>query len=186
MNNNYGLTYGINGHHIGLIIPEVLLQVNYDQNKNIFTLNQNGIDLKGNLYPLISFQDLDKTIKKILEMIKSKKTAEIGTEAKSAFSQEYNNLVKNLNAICPKYHSIFFKIEAHSFLRGKYHYYRIYIINDLFSSNEDDTNSIINTDINIPSNNDKSIKSEKKKDLSNTVLSKFSKMKQKNFKRKCI
>ena len=179
LNNNYGLTYGINGHHIGLIIPEVLLQVNYDQNKNIFTLNQNGIDLKGNLYPLISFQDLDKTIKKMLEMIKSRKTAEIGTEAKSAFSQEYNNLVKNLNAICPKYHSIFFKIEAHSFLRGKYHYYRIYIINDLFSSNEDDTNSIINTDINIPSNNDKSIKSEKKKDLSNTVLSKFSKMKQK-------
>ena len=178
MNNNYGLTYGINGHHIGLIIPEILFQVNYEQNKNIFTLNQNGIDLKGTLYPLVNFQDLDKTIKKISEMIKSKKTAEIGTEAKSAFSQEYNNLVKNLNSMCPKYHSIFFQIEAHSFLRGKYHYYRIYIMNDLFSSN-DDTNSIINTDINIGSNDDKSVKSDKKKDLSNTALSKFSKMKQK-------
>ena len=24
MNNNYGLSYGINGHHIGIIIPENL------------------------------------------------------------------------------------------------------------------------------------------------------------------
>ena len=28
MNNNYGLTYSINGYHIGLIIPEILLQLN--------------------------------------------------------------------------------------------------------------------------------------------------------------
>ena len=178
MSNNYGLTYGINGHHIGLIIPEILLQVNYNQNKNLFTLNQSGIDLKGNLYPLLNFQDIDKKIKKILEVIKLKKTVEIGIENKSAFSNEYNNLVKNLNSECPKYHSIFFKIEAHSFLRGKYHYYRIYIINDLFSSNDEEQNSIINTDVNMTSENN-TTKSDKKNETNNTILSKFSKIKQK-------
>ena len=175
MNNSYGLTYGINGHHIGLIIPEIILQINYDINKNIFNLSQNGVDLKGNLYPLLNFQDYDKKIKKILDIIKTKKTGETGLENKALFSQEYNNLIKSLNIDCPKYHSIFFKIGPHSFLRGKYHYYRIYIINDLFSSNE--TSSIINTEIDISTNN--SPKSEKKNDINNTALSKFSKMKQK-------
>jgi hypothetical protein len=46
MNNNYGLTIGINGHDIGIIIPEILLQVNYDKDKNLFLLNQRGVDLK--------------------------------------------------------------------------------------------------------------------------------------------
>ena len=78
-------------------------------------LNQSGLDLKGNLYPLLNFQDFDKKIKKILEMIKTKKTAKLGAENRAAFSQEYLNLVKSLNISCPKYHSIFFKIEAHFF-----------------------------------------------------------------------
>ena len=177
MNNNYGLTIGINGHHIGIIIPEILLQVNYDKDKNLFLLNQSGVDLKGNLYPLLNFQDLDKKIKKILELIKSKKTAEIGAENKSAFSQEYLSLVKNLNVICPKSYSIFFKIESHSFLRGKYHYYRIYIINDLFNSN--DSSSLINTDMNLSSNYNRSKSEEKSNKMNSTVLSKFSKMKPK-------
>ena len=146
LNNNYGLTYGINGHHIGIIIPEILLQINYIQNQNIFTLSQNGVDLKGTLYPLLEFGEFDKSIKPIMELIKSKKSGEIGLDKNSAFAQEYFNFIKSLNSACPKSYSIFFKIESHSFLRGKYHYYRIYIINDLFSTN--DTNSIINTDIN--------------------------------------
>ena len=91
------------------------MQVTYDQNKNLFMLNQRGLDLKGNLYPLLNFQDFDRKIKKILEMIKTKKTAELGAENRAAFSQEYLNLVKSLNISCPKYYSIFFKIEAHFF-----------------------------------------------------------------------
>ena len=174
LNNNYGLTYGINGHHIGIIIPEILLQINYDQNKNIFLLNQSGVDLKGSLYPLLNFQEFDQKIKKILEIIKSRKTAEISIDNKNLFSQEYNSLIKSLNAQCPTSHSIFFKIEAHSFLRGKYHYYRIYIISDLFFTNEAIS---INTEINMPSNEEET--SEKKVDFNNTTLSKFSKMKHK-------
>jgi hypothetical protein len=36
INNNYGLSYNINGHHIGKIIPEILLQMNYDAKRNKF------------------------------------------------------------------------------------------------------------------------------------------------------
>ena len=173
MNNNYGLTYGINGHHIGIVIPEILLQLNYEQKKNIFLLNQNGVDLKGTLYPLNDFQEFDKKIKKILEIVKSKKNGEIGSENKSIFSKEYNNFVKNLNSVCPESHSIFFKIESHSFLLGKYHYYRIYIMSDLFSTN--DSNSIINTELNKSSND--TYKNKKKNE--DSIPSKFSKMKPK-------
>ena len=171
MNNNYNLTYGINGHHIGIIIPEILLQLNYESKRNIFLLNQNGVDLKGNLYPLNDFQESDKKIKKILEIIKSKKNMEIGIDNKSVFSQEYNYFVKHLNLICPESHSIFFKIESHSFLLGKYHYYRIYIMSDLFSAN--DANSVLNTEINMSS----TFKSPKNND--DTVVAKFSKTKPK-------
>ena len=174
MNNNYNLTYGINGHHIGIVIPEILLQLNYESKRNIFLLNQNGVDLKGNLYPLNDFQESDKKIKKILEIIKSKKNMEIGLENKSVFSQEYNYFVKHLNLICPDSHSIFFKIESHSFLLGKYHYYRIYIMSDLFSAN--DANSVLNTEINMSSNDD-TFKSKRNND--DTMISKFSKAKPK-------
>ena len=173
INNNYNLNYGINGHHIGIIIPEILLQLNYEAKRNIFLLNQNGVDLKGNLYPLNDFQESDKKIKKILEIIKSKKNIETGSDNKSIFSQEYNYFVKHLNFICPESHSIFFKIESHSFLLGKYHYYRIYIMSDLFSAN--DANSVINTEINMSSNN--SFKS--KRNNNDTMISKFSKAKPK-------
>ena len=173
LNNNYNLTYGINGHHIGLVIPEILLQLNYDQKRNIFLLNQNGIDLKGSLYPLNEFQELDKKIKKILEIVKSRKNAEMNSDNKSIFSQEYNYFVKYLNSVCPESHSIFFKIESHSFLLDKYHYYRIYIMSDLFSAN--DTTSVVNTEQNMSSIEiDKSEKNNEE-----TITSKFSKVKPK-------
>ena len=173
LNNNYNLTYGINGHHIGLVIPEILLQLNYDQKRNIFLLNQNGIDLKGSLYPLNEFQELDKKIKKILEIVKSRKNAEMNSDNKSIFSQEYNYFVKYLNSVCPESHSIFFKIESHSFLLDKYHYYRIYIMSDLFSAN--DTTSVVNTEQNMSSMEiDKSEKNNEE-----TITSKFSKVKPK-------
>ena len=73
MNNNYGLTYSINGYHIGLIIPEILLQLNYDPKTDSFSFLQNNIDLKGYLYPIHNLKDLDSKIIKILDILKQKK-----------------------------------------------------------------------------------------------------------------
>ena len=166
MNNNYGLSYGINGHHIGIIIPEILYYVEYDSKKNIFTLNKNNIDLKGSLYPLINFQDFDGGIKKILEIIKSKNN----DDNKNKFIQKLHNFIKKLNSFYPKPYSVFFKIENHSFLKGKYHYYRIYIINDLFSGGgENDTLKNNKNDLN---EDDKEINSNEEKDISDASKNK--------------
>ena len=86
MNNNYGLTYGINGHHIGIIIPEILLQVNYDKDKNLFLLNQSGVDLKGNLYPVSAWKELDNKIDMILEKIKQNGITDLNKTIKNYFN----------------------------------------------------------------------------------------------------
>ena len=165
MNNNYGLSYGINGHHIGIIIPEILYYINYDSKKNIFTLNKNNLDLKGTLYPLINFQDFDNKITKILEIIKTKKKSD------SEFSNAYIKYIKSLNAEFKNPYSIFFKIENHSFLKGKYHYYRIYIINDLvLGSGENSTLQNNKNDLSI-NNTEK----EKEELIDDTYISNVSK-----------
>ena len=139
--NNYDLTHIINGHHIGLIIPEILLYMNYDLKTNSFFLPKNSIDLKGYLYPINSFKELDERIPLILEELRARKIMEYINENKIGSFEEYDELIKILNIQCFKPHSIFFRIELHSFIGGKYIYYRVYIINDLLNGNENLANS---------------------------------------------
>ena len=136
MNNNYGLSHYINGHHIGLIIPEIILQMDYDIKSNIFYLSKNNIDLKGYLYSINNLKDLDDKILKILEILKERKIKEANNENKISSFDEYDDFIKELSSRYPKPFSIFFRIESHSFIGGKYKYYRIYVINDLLSANE--------------------------------------------------
>jgi hypothetical protein len=72
-NNNYGLSHYVNGHHIGLIIPDILLQMNYDNKSNSFSLSKTNIDLKGNLYSIHNLKDLDNKIEKNIRSFKGKK-----------------------------------------------------------------------------------------------------------------
>ena len=136
INNNYGLSYNINGHHIGTVIPEILLQMNYDMKTNTFFLSKNNIDLKGNLYPSNNIKSLDDKITKVLDALKYKKNNELNNENKISSFEEYDDLISEFNSQQTKPYSIFFRIEAHNFIGGKYKYYRIYIINDLLSGNE--------------------------------------------------
>ena len=135
LGNNYELTHNVKGHHIGLIIPEILLQLDYDIKTNSFSLPKNSIDLKGYLYPIINFKDLDDKIQKILEVLKNRKIKEENNENIEQF-EEYDDLIKELNKLNSKPYSIFFKIVSYNFLGGKYNYYRIYITNDLLIGNE--------------------------------------------------
>ena len=68
MNNNYGLTQGLYGHHISLVLPEILLQLEYQDNK--FTIPKSEIDLKGNLYPVAVWKELDNKVENVLDKIK--------------------------------------------------------------------------------------------------------------------
>ena len=133
--NNYDLSYLINGHHIGLIIPDILLYINYDVKTNSFSLPSNKIELKGYLYPTSNFKDLDEKIPEIFEEIKKRIIAE-NNQNKVGVFETYEELIKMLKKNNPKSYSIYFRIESHKFIGGKYMYYRIYITNDLLTADE--------------------------------------------------
>ena len=166
--NNYDLTHTINGHHIGLIIPEILLYINYDVDNNTFSLPKNSIDLKGYLYPISNFKELDEKIPLILDELKTRKIMEINNENKQGLFDEYDDLIKILNMQQIKPFSIFFRCELHNFLGGKYKYYRIYITSDLLSKNDNILNS---QSISKSSNNRKN--KNTKEHLKQTIMSKI-------------
>ena len=129
IDNNYGLTHLIIGYHIGMIIPEIIFQLNYSEEKKSFDLLKNNMELKGNLYQINSTKNLDLKFDKVIDVLKEKK---ISNNKKYSF-EEYDDYIKELNRQNSKVFSIFFKIVSHSFIGGKYKYYRIYVINDLLS-----------------------------------------------------
>jgi hypothetical protein len=131
LGNTYDLSNVIKGHHIGLIIPEILLQLDYDDKTNTFTLPKSSIDLKGYLYSINNFKELDDKIQNLLEVIKKRKSMENDNnkDIMDKF-EEYDELIKYINKIHSKSFSIFYRIELHEFIGGKYKYYRVYIIND--------------------------------------------------------
>ena len=144
-NNNYGLSQIINGYHIGMIIPQFLLQMNYNSKTNNFTLLKNNIDIKGYLYPIHNLKELNSKITKILDIMKEKKISELNNENKIGSFEEYDDLIKELNAQHPKPYSIFFRTVCHSFIQDKYKYYRVYITNDLLYDNQDIEQTNMNT-----------------------------------------
>ena len=140
--NNYNLSLYINGHHIGAIIPEIFLYLNYDIKTDSFYLYKKNIDLKGYLYPIIDFKNIDENISIILNEIKKRKNTE--RQNKIEIYEEYDELISSLNKENIKPFSIFFRIESYSFLKGKYMYYRVYISNDIMNEN----NYLINNHLN--------------------------------------
>ena len=159
---NYELTNDVKGHHIGLIIPEILLQLDYDLKSNNFKLHKNSIDLKGYLYPISEFKELDEKIQIILNSLKKRKMMD---DNKRQEFEEYNELIKYLNKKNSNPYSIFFRIESHIFVGGKYKYYRIYITKDLLVGNE----TILSNQSNERSVNNKNSKA----DLKQTIMSKI-------------
>ena len=133
MNNNYGLTQGLYGHHIAIIIPEILLQMEFKEGK--FTIPKSDIDLKGNLYPVSAWKELDSKVESVLDKIKQNGNINIDDEEKNTV-QEYDDLLKDINQKYQKPFSVFYKIVTKTFLDEKYCYHRIYITNDLIGLNE--------------------------------------------------
>ena len=138
MNNNYGLTQSLQGHHIASVIPEILLQMEYQNGQ--FIISKNEVDLKGNLYPVNGWKELDHKIDNVLQKIKEEgKLEEIKDEQKSAI-KEYEALLNEITLKYQKSFSVFYKIVPKYFLRGKYIYYRLYLTNDLVAMNESHSN----------------------------------------------
>ena len=134
-NSSFNLTSNFINKHIGIIIPEILLQLHYKD--NTFYIN-NNIDIKGNLYSIGNAKDLEPKLNILLDIIKKKGFLNIDEDSdkenKNLF--EYNNFIKSILSKHSKSHSIFFKVTTIKFLGGKYHYHRLYITNDTLSLNE--------------------------------------------------
>ena len=156
--NTYGLTPNLIGHHIGLIIPEILKYIKFSDSK--FNFSKNDIDIKSFLFSNIyNFSEDEHTIDLILEKIKeyghlnfednnnnnnnaqtTQLIRKINTSTKLRIDLnilEYNHLFSNLKQkFTDKTFSIFYRIITKTFLNGKYSYYRIYISNDLLGTND--------------------------------------------------
>ena len=138
MNSNYGLTQSLQGHHIASVIPEILLQMEYKNGQ--FIISKNEIDLKGNLYPVNGWKELDHKIDNVLQRIKEDgKLQELDDEQKNTI-KEYEALLNEITLKYQRSFSVFYKITPRKFLAGKYVYYRLYITNDLVAMNENHSN----------------------------------------------
>ena len=133
MNNNYGLTQGLYNHHIALVLPEILLQMEYKNQK--FFIPKSKIELKGNLYPVSAWKELDNKVELVLDKIKQCGQLHNDEEQKNTI-QEYDDLIKDVSTKYQKPFSVFYKIITKTFLDGKYNYHRVYITNDLIALNE--------------------------------------------------
>ena len=144
-NNNYYLSSQVLNHHVGIIIPEIMLQICYKD--STYFINKNHIDIKGNLYSGTNVKELDQKISTLLDIIKKKgflNIEEDSEEGRKALS-EYNDLKRYIAGKQSKCFSIFFKLETRKFLDGKYRYHKLYITNDPLSQ---DQNIISNKTIN--------------------------------------
>ena len=134
INNNYGLTQTLCGHHIGTVIPEILLQMEYKNNQFIFP--KNDIELKGNLYPVSTWKELDHKVEAVLNRIKEKGSLQDKDDEKKETIKEYDKLLNEITLKYPHAFSVFYRISTRTFIEGKYVYHRLIITNDLVNLNE--------------------------------------------------
>ena len=174
---SYGLNNNIINHHIAIIIPEILKQIKYSDQK--FILSKNDIDLKGILYPnTMDFSNIESEIDMVLERIKQSgqlineennnqtltnnnpiisrsntKMAKINSNIK-----EYNELIEELNSkFSGKTYSIFYKIVMRTFINEKFVYYRVYLTKDILENNENNIFKINSSLSNLNDSQNKSI-----------------------------
>ena len=134
MNNNYGLTQSLYGHHIGTVIPEILLQMEYKDER--FIIPKNEIELKGNLYPVSTWKELDHKVDAVLNKIKENGSLQEKEEDKRETIKEYDKLLQEITNKYPHAFSVFYRISTRNFINGKYVYHRLVITNDLVNLSE--------------------------------------------------
>ena len=135
--NKYNLNYGLCGQHIGLIIPDILTLLDYKNGE--FNIIKCDCKLKGYLYSVNKILKIKPKVEFILNKRKnSQNDNEIQIE--DAFKNivyEYNDLINELSKEKVKSFRIYYNIQLHSFLDGKYKYYRIYVNDDIILGKED-------------------------------------------------
>ena len=143
-NINNEISSVIIGCHIGLIIPNILMLLEYRNEE--FNISKKDCELKGYLYPISQTNNLKIILENILTKIKTKSDDKNNiNELNKVFNEDSKNIMGEFNQLLEEYNiqqvlpiSIFYKIKLISFLNGKYKYYKVYIYNDI-SINEFNT-----------------------------------------------
>ena len=167
LNNDFNLDNKIIGYHIGIIIPDILFLLNYENEE--FTVVEKDNELKGNFYYVDDLREIKNKLDNVLEKIKSNKSNKNnyqaqGEDNKEDISDDFNDIIKEINKKNVKSFNIFYRIKLYSFIDGKYKYYRVYVYHNYLSFK----------DISPPNNalNDSNIKEDH-----NKFASKISKVK---------
>ena len=165
-NNKFNLSYNIIGKHIGIIIPDILLLLEFKNDE--FNIIKKDCELKGNLYAIDKVNDIKNKIDIILDKIKNKENNNIDYQVDFGeeddpykIREELEALINYYNNINYNCYSIFYKIKLCSFIEGKYKYYKIFISSNEANENENAKDTkIINSNI-IPGQISKNISKEK-------------------------
>ena len=135
----YNLSHTLYGYHIGLIIPDILPLLEYKNEE--FDIIKKDIELKGYLYQVKKKEEIKIKVDNILENIKknnnnnNNNTSMKYEDSLQNINEGFNELISELNSQKIKPYSIFYKVQMHSFLDGKYKYYKISISDDILSEN---------------------------------------------------
>ncbi len=159
---NFNLSNTLINHHIGIILPDILQELKYKNDKFVFC--KKDIELKGKLYSNISnFDEGEQYIESILNKIKT--TGKLITESEEIeiknqeiskrFSsnsiilakkkksnlcinnQEFKEYLNKLNQrFKGKESQIFYLLNERTFLNEKYVYYKLSISHDMFVTND--------------------------------------------------
>ena len=139
--NNFGLTQSIIGHHIGMVIPDVLLFLDFDEEKNCFNIKKIGTELKAYLYPINPWKEIEHKVEYFLDNIKeSSKNLRLNKidedELNNNLANNYESIVSDIKKKFPNPVNVFYRISVHSFLRNTFKYYRIYLTNNNANINQ--------------------------------------------------
>jgi hypothetical protein len=163
VNNKFNLSYNIIGNHIGIIIPDILLLLEFKNDE--FDLIKKDCELKGNLYAIDKVKDLKNKIDIILDKIKNNENKYNNYKEEfeedddpQKIREELDTLVNYYNNLNYKCFNIFYKIKLCTFIEGKYKYYKIFIHNNETNENENIADTKIENSKIIPGQKDKIIK----------------------------
>lgn len=133
-NNGYCLDRNMINSYLGIILPDTLTQLEYTEEAGFF-FQKDNFDFKGILYSVAPHRSLNEKVDKVLEQIKLNGRLNLDHEGYQDSTQEYEELVREINFKCTTKHSIFYRVTTKNFI-DKYRYYRIYISNDLITVHE--------------------------------------------------
>ena len=101
-----------------------------------FSVPKNEIELKGNLYPVSTWKELDHKVEAVLNKIKENGSLQDKDDEKRETIKEYDKLLHEITAKYPHAFSVFYRISTRNFINNKFTYHRLVITNDLVNLNE--------------------------------------------------